>query len=181
MDDQIDTTSHAGDDPAPSGVDALPAKIVTEVLDAVPPSQREQAGRVLLEYTASIFAGPLPHPNLLKKYNDCVTDGADRIIKMAERQSAHRQELEKMVVQSNCRGERIGQVCGVILAALALIGGIALIFDGKSGPGISILVGDAAVFGGAFIYTRKTQSSERTAKAGALRPPLAKPANDSKS
>jgi uncharacterized membrane protein len=35
----------------------------------------------------SLFIGPIPPPEVLKGYNDCVPDGADRVIKMAENQS----------------------------------------------------------------------------------------------
>jgi uncharacterized membrane protein len=43
----------------------------------------------------SQFVGPIPPPDLLKKYEDALDGAADRIIKMAEKQSAHRQWMEK--------------------------------------------------------------------------------------
>ncbi|MFH1760058.1 MAG: DUF2335 domain-containing protein [bacterium] len=43
------------------------------------------------------FSGPIPHPQILQKYNEIVPDAAARIIKMAENQATHRQDLEKTV------------------------------------------------------------------------------------
>jgi uncharacterized membrane protein len=141
---------------------------VQEVLEAVPEPKREAAARVLIEYKQS-FSGPLPHPSLLKQYNDCVPDGAERIIKMAENQSDHRRSLERMVVESNCRGDRIGQICGVSLAGLALVGAIVLMALGQSGPGITVMLTDAVGLGGAFIYSRKVQAEERSGKAATVK------------
>lgn len=49
----------------------------------------------------SSYAGPLPPPGMLVQYNEAVPDAADRIIAMAERQSAHREQLETAVVNAN--------------------------------------------------------------------------------
>ena len=40
------------------------------------------------------FSGPLPHPEILERYNSAVPGGAERIIAMAEKQSDHRMRLE---------------------------------------------------------------------------------------
>ncbi len=42
-----------------------------------------------LGVTITQQAGPLPSPDILKKYNDAVPDGAERIFKMAERDQKH--------------------------------------------------------------------------------------------
>jgi len=41
------------------------------------------------------FSGPLPPPEILRKFDEVVPGAAERIIKMAEDQSIHRKELEK--------------------------------------------------------------------------------------
>ncbi len=47
------------------------------------------------------FSGPLPPPEILKRFDKVVPCTAERIIKMAEEQSAHRRELEKRVIDSD--------------------------------------------------------------------------------
>jgi uncharacterized membrane protein len=51
--------------------------------------------RKLVRTEAALFSGPIPPPDLLERYNQIIPEGADRILKMAEKQSAHRQKIEK--------------------------------------------------------------------------------------
>jgi uncharacterized membrane protein len=44
------------------------------------------------------FSGPIPPPTLLAEYNKVVPNAAERILAMAEKQSEHRQFLEKKVI-----------------------------------------------------------------------------------
>jgi uncharacterized membrane protein len=78
----------------------------------------------LQQTTAVQLVGPLPPPEILKQYDIALPGGAERIMALAERQSAHRQELEKKVVDSNCRNERLGTILGFILVMTALGGGL---------------------------------------------------------
>lgn len=41
---------------------------------------------ILSERRTEISSGPLPHPELLKGYDEVIKDGAERIMKMAERE-----------------------------------------------------------------------------------------------
>lgn len=47
------------------------------------------------------FSGPIPHPRILKGYEEILPGSADRILTMAENQSKHRQAIEAEVVHSN--------------------------------------------------------------------------------
>src|SRR3989338_3375865 len=49
------------------------------------------------------FSGPLPPPEVLRQFDQVVPGAAERIIKMAEQQFAHRTELEKKVIDSDIR------------------------------------------------------------------------------
>lgn len=40
-------------------------------------------------------SGPIPHPDIIKQYEEILPGAADRIISMAENQSSHRQAMEK--------------------------------------------------------------------------------------
>jgi uncharacterized membrane protein len=87
---------------------------------------------------------------MLDAYNTIMPDGADRIMRMAEDQSRHRMDLEKITVTSqNKQGER-GQTFALI-AVLALVGaGIWTTVAGHGGVGGTIfgttIVGVATVF-----------------------------------
>jgi uncharacterized membrane protein len=49
------------------------------------------------------YSGPLPPPAVLQRYDQVVPGAAERILRMAEGQSKHRQALESVVVRSGSR------------------------------------------------------------------------------
>ncbi len=87
------------------------------------------------------FSGPLPHPNILIKYEEIQKGAAHRIIKMAERQSGHRQAMEKKVIESNVCNERIGMVLSFIINILIITGAVYLIKCDKQITGLITLIG----------------------------------------
>ena len=62
------------------------------------PNQTPQRDLLIQASASSSFSGPIPPPALLQKYNEIIPNGAERILAMAEKQSAHREYLEKRVV-----------------------------------------------------------------------------------
>ena len=74
-----------------------------------------------LEINHEEFSGPLPHPGILAKYNEIVPGSADRIIKMAEDQSAHRRDLERKVIQSDIINSRLGLIFGLVIGLAAFV------------------------------------------------------------
>lgn len=78
--------------------------------------ETSQLKRVVAEVIRSEeFSGPIPHPEIIKGYEKVLPGSADRIISMAENQSKHRQDLEKMMVRAEVRDSLLG-----ILFAFAL-------------------------------------------------------------
>jgi hypothetical protein len=103
----------SGSVPAPGNLPAVPQKEqpktlaeliqekAPEILDSIPVGERPKLAKVTIEQTRiSYRSGILPEPNELAAYNAIIPNGADRIMKMAEAQSAHRIELESTVVRS---------------------------------------------------------------------------------
>lgn len=84
-------------------------RIDPELLKGLNKDKRERLAKALFKieqtYTLSVqqethHSGPLPHPETLAQYEEIIPNGAERIMAMAEKQSAHRIELESMVVKS---------------------------------------------------------------------------------
>ena len=67
--------------------------------------QRPQNNQLIASKTTTeaTYTGPLPLPEHLEKYESINPGTAERIIAMAERQAAHRQELEAVVVKITAR------------------------------------------------------------------------------
>jgi len=114
------------------------------------------------------FSGPLPHPNLLAKYNEVIPDGANRIMAMAERQSAHRVSLEAKVVAGNVASQARGSHYAFIICLVTIVGGFVLIETGKSIYGISAIILSLATLAGVFVIAKKEQKKERVEKSTAL-------------
>ena len=122
--------------------------------------------------SVSAYSGPLPPPEVLQKYNEIEPGLVDRMMKMAESQSQHRQHLEASVILERTRNERRGQTCGFIIALVAILGSFGLIAMGKDVAGISGLVGTIAALAGVFVYSRISQKNENAEKREQVtRPP----------
>lgn len=93
-------------------------EIVQNAPSAIPPGVLAQ---ITGQITTTSYSGPVPPPTLLKEYNEIVPGGAERILSMAERQSAHRIDLESTVIKGESRRSWCGLWLGFVVS-LAIIG-----------------------------------------------------------
>ncbi len=84
----------------------------------------------------AVFTGPLPPPEVLAKYDDIQEGFADRIITMAEKQSEHRRDLEKNVVNSGLLQQKWGLISATVINIAALACGTLMVLKGYSPQGI---------------------------------------------
>ena len=117
-----------------------------------------------------VYSGPLPPPAAFQKYNEILPGAADRLLSMAERQSAHRQSLEKSVVDAGCSAQVRGQYLGFAIAMTVVLGGFTLIWNGKDAVGLSAIITSLVSLVGVFLYGRSQQKRELTKKADAFGP-----------
>lgn len=64
-----------------------------------------EALRISAQFAVQQQVGPIPPPEILKNYDAVKAGFAERIIKMAEEESAHRREIEKLVVESQAEDQ----------------------------------------------------------------------------
>jgi uncharacterized membrane protein len=117
-----------------------------------PPSQQQVA-------RLQQWAGPLPHPEALERFDALVPGAANRIITMAENDAKHLQNME--VAHSNLQHSerRLGQVFAFFIAIAALS---ASAFLGYTGHEVTAsIVGGTTVLGlvTAFIVGRSSKPS----------------------
>lgn len=110
------------------------------------------------------YNGPIPPPNMLQQYDDILPGAAERILRMAEEQSAHRKELEKKVIEGDDKRASRGQVFGFIIALVVITAGFVLMFTGKETLGISSIVTALSSLVLVFITGSLTRSRERKRK-----------------
>ena len=114
------------------------------------------------------FSGPLPPPGLLAQYNDVIPNVAERLMVMAEKQSAHRESLEAKVVAGNVASQARGSHYAFIICLVTIIGGFVLIGMGKNIYGISAVIGSLATLAAVFVVAKRDQRKERVEKSTAL-------------
>ncbi|MBW1649827.1 MAG: DUF2335 domain-containing protein [Deltaproteobacteria bacterium] len=88
-------------------------------------------------------------------------NSADRILKMAEEQAAHRRRVEKDIIKTEMFNSKVGLFLGFIIGLSAVVGGVACIITGHEtggsiigGFGLSSLVS-------VFVYGNRERRKER--------------------
>ncbi|MGH9680862.1 MAG: DUF2335 domain-containing protein [Candidatus Acidiferrales bacterium] len=130
--------------------------------------QNQQSGTFQITAANMQFSGPLPHPDILVKYNDAKPGAADRIIAMAEKQAAHRQGIEKQVITANCQNAKRGPIYGFVICMTAIAGGVYLIQLGKGAEGLVAIISALASLAFVFVYGRTKQKQELNQKLEGL-------------
>lgn len=97
---------------------------------------------------------------MLVQYNQAFPGCAERIVAMAERQSAHRQYLEKTVIESGIVAQTRGQRYALILALSVVAGGVYLIMNDKPTAGLTAIITALVSLVGVFIYGKLAQRKE---------------------
>jgi uncharacterized membrane protein len=101
------------------------------------------------------FEGPIPPPEILEGYERVLPGLADRIMTMAETQSAHRHGLERGVILF----DKIKSVIGLCFAFLIVIAGfgaaVYLALHGQAVTAGIFTVGPLATIAGIFIYQKQ--------------------------
>jgi uncharacterized membrane protein len=123
-------------------------------------SQGNQSTRIVA-HKQEFFAGPLPHPNILQKFEEVVPGSAARIIDWAENQTTHRQALEKRVIASDIFRANSGLICALVIALSGMWLGYLLIKEGFEITG-SLFAGTTLLsLVTTFIYGSQSRRKER--------------------
>jgi uncharacterized membrane protein len=138
-----------------------------EVLNSIPQKARPKLAQVRVEFykqEVSLRTGPLPAPEELAAYNQVIPEGADRIMKMAEQQSAHRISLESTVVNSQQKQSFCGQIFGLIIGLAGL--GFATFAAVHGQPWFGSIIGGTTLVSlvSVFVYARRGQHAELNKK-----------------
>jgi uncharacterized membrane protein len=112
----------------------------------------------------SSYSGPLPHPEILRSFEEVVPGSAQRIFTQFEEQSAHRRSMEASVISSGAFSQRLGTISASLIGLAGVTGGLWLTHEGKSLEGLSSLFGTLATLVGTYFYKRKEQDKEREDK-----------------
>ena len=93
--------------------------------------EEEQIEKNVKQYVAEViqseFRGPIPPPSIIKGYEEVLPGSADRIIKMAEKQMSHRQDMESVMVHSESRDGLLGVLFAFMLGIGSLVASVVVV------------------------------------------------------
>ena len=88
--------------------------------------------------TQSVYQGPIPSPPTLAAFNEIIPNGADRIMRLAENDQAHKALIQHKIIETRDAASKrehseiiSGQWFAFILCFTALCGGIFLLHEGN--------------------------------------------------
>jgi len=127
-------------------------------------NNNQPKNQAVVAYEQHSFSGPLPHPEILRQFEQVSPGAAERIIKMAEEQSLHRRELEKKVIESDISQSKWGQRLGFVISMTGLVVSALVAIYGNPIAGTIIGVGTIASLVGVFMYGTNSRKQEREKK-----------------
>ena len=134
----------------------IPADVLIEVLaEKIKRSPDEDVEEVVRTVVSQSFSGPIPPPETLAGYAAAGPDIPDRIVKMAESQQKHRQELEAKSVEASINVDKRGQNYALTVSISIIAGALYLIGIGKEIYGAILFGGTLIGLASVFINGRK--------------------------
>jgi uncharacterized membrane protein len=132
-----------------------------------PPTSQPGTKRVTttLRVQEQLYQGPIPSPDILRGFDVIVPGSADRIIAMAEQQSAHRIAMEAKALHHEIVRSYCGLAAGFVISLIAIVGGLLLSYSGQPWAGTTIATVGLASLAGVFVYGTRSVRSERLEKA----------------
>jgi uncharacterized membrane protein len=149
----------------------LPASLGHHVPQPIPQPVHHPSGELIqagLAVSATSFSGPLPPPEILARYDQVIPGAAKKIIGMADRQSRHRQSLERLVIESDVRRSKTGLRAGLAVCLTGILVGGSLVYLGHDAAGAAITAVPTAGLIGVFVYGTASRRREREEKTDKL-------------
>lgn len=147
--------NHQDNDIKESSKDNNELEKTEEVIDLMEKVPEEDKQKIMEMVHASHYSGPIPPPELLRQFDEIIPNGADRIFKMTEEQSAHRREIEKSVVDANNRDSLLGILFGGVIGITGVLSGAYLISLGHPVAGTIFSGGTLVSLVGVYIRGTK--------------------------
>lgn len=143
----------------------IPATVpedVKPILKSLPEEQQRKVVRAIVSHRR--WRAPMPPPDILKEYNKCAPNGADRILRMTENQSEHRMRMEFKAIEGDLKQSNLGQIFAFIIAMSFLGVSGFLIYIGHEISGSILGTVDLVALVTAFLVGRHQQNRDLSDK-----------------
>lgn len=134
-------------------------KLESEVSELNNAEVKQVVSQVIQEIEEIEFRGPIPPPNIIAEYEKILPGSADRLIAMAEKQSAHRQAMEKKMIEAESRDGLLGVIFGFALGGGCVAAAIVmtLVYPQSAGVISGAVLGSTGVASIAGTVIRSTR------------------------
>lgn len=127
---------------------------------------KQEAHKVFqAEFRAVHHRGPLPSPEVMERYEALHPGATKFFFSQLEKQTEHRQSLERTVVTSRERRANAGQWLAFILFFLIIAGGFTALFVGYQAVGLITALAGVAGPLSLFFWRRKQTDAELAEKS----------------
>jgi uncharacterized membrane protein len=126
---------------------------------------------VLAKFRAQFYSGLIPHPDILKGYEELVPGAAKQILDTFNDQSRHRMALESKTIDSDIHRSWAGLAAGTVICLAILVIARELILAGHALQGTFLGTVNLATIVGIFVYVGRERRAERVEKAKLMQPP----------
>lgn len=139
-------------------------EIDPKIFEGIPKQKRQQIIRSFVVTMHKTHIGPLPDPETLSEYSAIIPNGAERIMKMAEKQLDHRMSMENKVISGQLMQSNIGQFLAFLIGIAALGASTYCIVTGHEWAGSILGIGGLTGLVTAFIKGRSHQEKNLAGK-----------------
>jgi uncharacterized membrane protein len=120
-----------------------------------------KSGKIVQIEKSEMFSGPVPHPEIIERYEKIYPGAAKMIFEEWDNQVKHRQGIEKSVIKTDNLKSLLGVFFGFIIAMTTILGGIYTAVQGKPFLGGALSFTGLAMLVTAFITNKKTDEKKK--------------------
>lgn len=128
----------------------------------MPPDRRERV--IQLQHSNETFIGPVPPPEIIEGYEHILPGAAKRIFDQWEKQTDHRQKLEKKVINTDSLKSLLGVIFGFITVMGTILAGVYTALMGSPIFGGGLSLAGLAMLATAFITSRNANGKNSPTK-----------------
>lgn len=143
----------------PQAPEATATNELNEVLGGLPDKQRQIIVRSITAAHAESFSGPLPHPDILAKYEKAMPGAAERIFKITEAEQAHRIEYDNRRLNGELSQSARGQWMGFSLCVF--FGLIAFGLGYLGHPTLAGIIGGGTIISLAIVFVLNREPKQK--------------------
>lgn len=163
MNSKTNSDLHHDTENKASGDDGAVDKVISQV-EKMPHDQRNLAISKL-----EMYSGPIPHPDILERYNQIDPGAGKLIIDNGVAESEHRRSIESKAIEYSRRDRQRRDWMGFVIALVIVFVGALLIYLGHTVTG-SILSGVSALGVVGLFLDNGSNDNKKTNETNSKRP-----------